>query len=408
MSMVYFMGSFEPIFPGKPMNIKTLITYFLVLVGSAAQACQFDSVTFDDNFSAARLDGCKQLSDTQYRLQIEPENRPINSSPWYAFKVKSPSAKSITVEMVFDGDAPRYLPKVSKDGDRWQSIPFEINNKVMSIELDVDSQDLWVAGQEIIDNQDYDQWLDKFNPKGIRKELLGKSTQGRDIKVIYSERNNSKEWLVFLGRQHPPEITGALAMFPFVESLFEDNELAKAFRQRFNLLIVLNINPDGVEEGNWRHNVNGLDLNRDWRNFSQVETQLIRDAIADIHSKGDKLVFAMDFHSTRQDVFYTMPSDYALAPSMLVVDWLADLKRVVGSNFTVRNAPGSSPDKGVFKQFIADTYKVQGVTYEMGDNTDRELIKFVAVKAAETLMDKMLKTPSEDFYYKKSAAVSVE
>ena len=388
------------------MMAKVLFTSLLLIFGTAAQACQFDTVTFDDDFPAARLDGCKQLSQSQYRLQINPENRPVNHSPWYAFKVESQKPQSINVEVVFDGNAPRYLPKVSLDGEHWRSIPFKIDEKVLSFTLSANKQTLWVAGQEIIDNQDYQQWIEAFDSDRVSKVTLGKSTQGRDIQALYAEQDTSKEWLVILGRQHPPEITGALALFPFIETLFKDSQKAKAFRQRFNLLIVPNLNPDGVAQGNWRHNINGIDLNRDWINFSQVETRLVRDAIEKIYQQGDKLVFALDFHSTQKDVFYTMPSDYPLAPSKLVEEWLGELSNVVRSNFTVRQTPGASPGRGVFKQYIADQYKVHAVTYEMGDNTNRELIKFVADKAAETMMDKLLKTPSADFNFVMPEAIN--
>ena len=381
------------------MMVKTFLTSLLFIIGTAAQACQFETVTFDDTFPAARLDGCKQLSQGQFQLKINPENRPVNNSPWYAFKVESEKSQSISVEMIFDGNAPRYLPKISQDGENWRSIPFQVNDKVLSFTLDVGAHIQWVAGQEIVDNQDYLEWIDTFDSKKVQKVILGKSTQGREIHALYAQREANKEWLVILGRQHPPEITGALAMFPFSEALFADNELSETFRQRFNLLIVPNLNPDGVAQGNWRHNINGIDLNRDWINFSQIETRLVRDAIEQIRQQGDKLVFALDFHSTQKDVFYTMPSDYPLAPAKLVEEWLGELGKLVRSNFTVRQTPGTSPGRGVFKQYIADQYKVHAVTYEMGDNTNRELIKFVAAKAAETMMEKLLNTPSADFEF---------
>jgi len=42
-----------------------------------------------------------------------------------------------------------------------------------------------------------------------------------------------------------------------------DSELAREFRRRFSIIMVPLLNPDGVVLGHWRHNVNGVDLNRD-------------------------------------------------------------------------------------------------------------------------------------------------
>lgn len=187
-------------------------------------------------------------------------------------------------------------------------------------------------------------------------------------------------------------------MLAFVEHMLKTSTLNSEFLKRFNLLIVPLVNPDGVDAGNWRHNSKGIDLNRDWGKFTQVETRLVGEKLDEITLSGGKIVFALDFHSTQRDVFYTMPNDYAVAPQLFVDQWLNDLKSSVLSSFVVRNVPGTSPDRGVFKQYIADTYKVHAVTYEMGDNTSRAMVSSVAKSAAKTLMEAMLAAPADSFY----------
>lgn len=382
------------------MYKRILVYLILSLLSFVGQACEFPGVTFDGQFPGARLVDCSKLNESHFSLSFPPENRPINNSPWYAFKVKSNEPRQVSLSLTFDGNAPRYLPKISYDGKKWQGIPFTTDDTSMTIKVALDKRTLWVAGQEIVDNQDYADWLKNTDFLTSRQVLLGNSTEGRPIPAVYFQSPKNKEWVVLIGRQHPPEVTGALAMFPFVESLFDKSDVSRQFRERFNLLIVPNLNPDGVEHGNWRHNVNGKDLNRDWKNFEQVETRLVRDAIKKLYQNGERMVFALDFHSTQQDVFYTMPWDYPLAPQKLVNNWLAILKEKTKSSFVVRPKPGTSPGRGIFKQYIADTYNVQAVTYEMGDNTDRKLIPYVADKAAKTMMDALLAIPSEGFIYR--------
>ena len=58
-----------------------------------------------------------------------------------------------------------------------------------------------------------------------------------------------------IGRQHPPEVTGAIAMHSFIDTVLADTDLARQFRDRFKLAIVPLMNPDGVAAGHWRHNV---------------------------------------------------------------------------------------------------------------------------------------------------------
>ena len=382
------------------MRIMLLIG-LLFLSNAATEACEFTDVSFISDFEMAKLDGCRKLSATSFLLEIKPENRPINHSPWYAFKVYSKSPKNIEINIRFDQELPRYLPKVSANGSDWENLDFMTKDGVLTFHINATANTLWIAGQELFGNQDYEHWMKELGKKRALQRLqLGQSTQGRPISALISSPSQNKEWLVLLGRQHPPEVTGMLAMLPFTERLLSDDLLAKKFRQRFNLFIVPNLNPDGVSNGHWRHNIQGIDLNRDWINFSQVETKLVRDKLNKIVAEGGKMVMAIDFHSTQQDVFYTMPSDYGMEPSKLVENWLDTLKLKTASSFVVRNKPGTSPGRGVFKQYFTDTFKVHAITYEMGDNTERKMITHVANQAADTLMQTMLSNSASAFYQK--------
>jgi hypothetical protein len=197
------------------------------------------------------------------------------------------------------------------------------------------------------------------------------------------------EWLVILGRQHPPEITGALALFPFVETLLSTSTLSQRYLEEYNVLVIPNINPDGVQAGNWRHNANGLDLNRDWNDFSQIETSLINNYLQQLVKQGHKIKFAVDFHSTKHDVFYSMPVDYGVENPYFVKHWLGELDKKM-PNFDVVIKPGNNPDLGVSKQYFSDKFGVHAITYEMGDNTDRSKIKRIAFNSANLLMSTML------------------
>lgn len=358
---------------------------------STENNCQFDNVKFDTDFSTGRLDRCKQLSDTRFLLTLKPENTPINDSAWYAFKLVTDSPQEVDIVMEVAGGKHRYLPKVSRDGESWSLKEYTLRKQQLKMHFAASDQPIWVAGQEIIDNQDYLDWGEALMAQGqASHERLGLSTQQRPImKLEVSSDKEAKEWLLVLGRQHPPELTGAMALFPFSEVLLSNTQLAKQFRQRFNIVIIPNLNPDGVEIGNWRHNANGVDLNRDWGKFKQAETRVVANYLERLVASGDKLHFAVDFHSTRKDIFYTMPGDYGLQNPQMVAHWLDDLDNQYAS-FKVVQQPGNNPDMGVFKQYIADKYRVHAITYEMGDNTDRRFIDNLAINAANSLMQTML------------------
>ncbi len=384
--------------PSTKIKLKTATIYCLLagLFNFEIQACEFTGISFNDDFSSARLDACEQQSASTYLLTIDPENTPINPSPWYAFTIKSEKKRQVTITIDYGTYKSRYLPKISYDGEHWQTIEHQVKDGDLNFQLKLKAGTTWVAGQEIINNAFYQRWLTALDAyPGGKSYVLGHSSQMRHIGA-FEHRNKSNEWVVITGRMHPPEITGAIALFPFVETLLTEPQWAAAFQARFNLLVVPNLNPDGVEHGNWRHNANGIDLNRDWLKFEQAETQLVRDKLNQIVAAGGKIIYAIDFHSTSKNIFYTMPVDYGLKPAGLTTDWLQALNQLT-PDFKVIQQPGSNPDKGVFKQYIADQFGAHAITYEMADNYDRTKIRAVAQKAAISFMQTLLNTQADEF-----------
>lgn len=362
---------------------------------ASSEVCTDGNVRITTNFVTGRIGHCSAMGDNEFLLTLLPEAAPINDSAWYAFNVDATTPTSIKIVMKVKNYAHRYPPKISHDKQSWALQPYQLKGDKLLMNIDVTTTPVTIAAQEIIDNQYYETWAEKLSMFGkVDVDVLGLSTQKRPIYKLESRgvdasADEKQEWLVVLGRQHPPEVTGALALFPFAERLLGDDPLANKFRKKYNLLIIPNINPDGVAMGNWRFNANNKDLNRDWIKFSQQETQLINNYLKALVNKGDKIKFAVDFHSTHQDVFYTMPVDYGVEDKFFVTHWLKALDQLM-PDFEVITKPGNTPNNGVSKQYFADNYSVHAITYEMGDNTGRADIKRIAINAADTLMATML------------------
>ena len=147
-------------------------------------------------------------------------------------------------------------------------------------------------------------WFERF--EGAETRLLGQSVEGRPL--LIAETPDRPEFVLLIGRQHPPEVTGALGMQAFLDTVFGDTPLANRFRDRFKLGVVPLMNPDGVARGHWRHNVGDTDLNRDWGPFKQPETRAVMRWVDGLESTGHELVLVLDFHSTFEDLFYTQPA----------------------------------------------------------------------------------------------------
>ncbi len=365
--------------------------------------CQSSAVTLDTRFPAGNIASCNMPGERRIKVTITPENAPpINCSAWYAFRLTPRKPGRVTIELNYTACGHRYWPKISEDGQNWTYLPKKAVRveddggvKKARIKVKLGKRSLFVSAQEIIVPATYEAWVNQTaqSPDADRWNL-GKSTEGRNIPALAIKQENSapKEQVLLIGRQHPPEVTGALAMFRFVETLLGNDPLAKRFRVRFETIVVPMLNPDGVTRGHWRHNVGGVDLNRDWGPFTQPETKLMDGLLKEIARDPDKkLRLFMDFHSTQKDVFYSIPDENQTSPPLFIRNWLARLQEKM-PNYKVNRDARHDPTRPVSKAYVYEAYGVPTITFELGDETDRKLIGQMARNAAIAMMETLLDT----------------
>jgi hypothetical protein len=180
-------------------------------------------------------------------------------------------------------------------------------------------------------------------------------------------------------------------MKAFVETICSDSELAKEFRAEYNTYVVPLMNPDGVNNGHWRHNMGGIDLNRDWEDFNQPETSAIRDFMNQkVNQTGGKFYLGIDFHSTWEDIFYTIDPELkgnmpGIVPEIInaVRNKLPDYKP------NIRPSPGTGL-KVTSMDFFFYEFGAESFTYEVGDNTPREFVRAKGGITAIKTMEEML------------------
>ena len=385
----------------------------IIKVSTATRPIQYQlKKTFDvgngiycsNEFDGARLNGVALTGVDEVSVLITPENTPINKSPWYAFKIWSEDSKNIQLKITYnEGVEHRYYPKISNNGKDWTNIDStlfltdtaSINKgekaKFCTINLSLSPDTLWVAAQEIIVSKAINKWAEKLAEKPfISMSEIGLSKEGRPINSIQIGNKESKKLLMILSRQHPPEVTGWLAMKAFVERLCEDDALTQTFRNEYNIFVVPCVNPDGVDNGHWRHGAGGIDLNRDWETFMQPETQTIRRFMQNKVAKGDTFYFAIDFHSTYHDIYYTVsPELKGNMPGLVPKVITAMGNDIPGYEPNIKpsgvDAARVNSTKSIFHEFGAEA-----ITYEVGDDTPRNIIKLKGELTAENLMKIML------------------
>lgn len=358
--------------------------------------CSTDTVKIDFSFSGSGNLSCEVIKSDYIKIFINPElDDSINPSPWFAFR-KSEHSKSIKLALDYKNYHHRYHPKISIDKKSWNKIDVaniskKENGKIVVIDFLPSSQKNYVASQELITNFWYNKWYNELENSGrVRREVIGFSVLKNPIPMFFVEKNINNPYILILGRQHPPEVTGAFAMRGFINQLLNKNSLSDSFLKNYNILFVPLMNPDGVMNGYWRYNENKKDLNRDWGIFIQPETDAVNKKLTELKNK--KLALFIDFHSTFKNLFYI--SDIAEESPMknFLEDWLLDSRKSLSeANYKYEIINSLNKDNGVSKNYIYNKYKIPSVTYEVSDNEDRDVIQQSSSILAINLMELLLR-----------------
>lgn len=362
-----------------------------------------------NNFAGARLNGAVANNDTLVTALIMPENTPINPSPWYAFKIWSQTKKQIYLKLTYlDKVRHRYYPKLSKDGKQWTKLKasnyFEgqvssVNNfrKLpydITMKLNIGPDTLWVAAQEVINSAQAQAWGNQLSRLPfVSTSTIGQSREGRPIHLLKIGQANDKKMMMVISRQHPPEVTGFLAMQAFVETICSHHKTAQRFRKVYNTYVVPMVNPDGVDNGHWRHSTAGVDLNRDWETAHQPEVTAVQKFMQNkVSSTQGKFYFGVDFHSTWEDIYYTIhPSLKGNMPDLVPETIKALSKDIKGYDPNIRPRKANNRSFVTSYAYFFFKYQAEALTFEIGDNTPRKLLKKKGKLAALKLMELMLR-----------------
>jgi len=369
-----------------------------------------DSVFCSNNFDGARLNGAVLTDDTLITVLITAENTPINKSPWYAFKIWSVKEKNMYLKITYlDGYRHRYYPKLSNDGINWHILDssnyFEdIESKKghergfptnITMKLTIEQDTTWIAGQEIITSKDVNIWAQSLAAKPfVQMDTIGESHEGRPIVALSIGEADDSKMISVLSRQHPPEVSGYIAMVSFIETICGESETADMFRKEYNTYVVPCINPDGIDNGHWRHNSGGIDLNRDWEDFNQPEVKSVKSFLKEKTEAGGKFYFAVDFHSTWEDIYYiNNPEIKGNMPGIVSSMIEESAKNLDAYQPNIKPIP-SGGNKITSDVYLFNTLGAESLTYEVGDETPRDFVRKKAEITALTLMELMLKYDS--------------
>lgn len=351
---------------------------------AAAAECRSSEASLHADFDGASASACAVTGERAFTLLVTPEHAlPINPSPWYAFRYEAAGDAPVTVTLRYLGGRHRYAPKWSDGSGAWRDLPVEPSADGDGVMLRLPPGKGLVAAQEIVTPADARADLERWGAaSGAQPFTLGTSHDGRAITAIRLGRADAPRLVLLLGRQHPPEVTGAIAMRAFVDALAaQAGSLGDV-----QFLVVPMLNPDGAARGHWRANRGAVDLNRDWGTFTQPETRSVK-AWLDALPSTVRPVLMLDFHSTRTNLFYVQgDAEASAAQQRFRKAWLDGREAALaGYPFTIepRNA---NPGSGTAKNWFFETYAIPSYTYEVADDADREATRAAARTLAGGLL----------------------
>lgn len=342
------------------------------------------SVHFD--FEGASRSTCYVEDEKTLTILVTPEHLPpINASPWYAFRYTSAKGGTLTVNVRYVGARHRYAPKWSgRDDPAALSVAVQDDGSAVSISLP--PSEGTISGQPLITSAHYDKLLGQLARRGKGKKiLLGYSHDGRPIEAVRLGNADAPRLVVLLGRQHPPEVTGAMAMDAFSLQLAKQMRSGAIDRKAFQFLIVPLLNPDGVARGHWRANLGGADLNRDWGSFNQPETRAVSNWLAQLPANV-RPALMLDFHSTNRNLFYVQGDEANAQGKAFLAEWLGG-KETAFEGYPFKIEPrDANPGSGTTKNWFNKTYGIPAYTYEVGDDSNPAAVRMTAEALAQTLI----------------------
>lgn len=359
----------------------------------AAPSCSTKAAKIAFDFEGASQSRCIIKGEREFSILISPEHAPpINPSAWYGFRYEAKPGDDLTIHLDYLLGKHRYPPKLAgKHGSSLLEVMESNEGKTASFTLPAGKGR--VSGQDVFDAARYDELYDRLERSPhVDRLSLGRSHDGNRITALRMGGMQAPHLVVLLGRAHPPEVSGAMAMEVFLEeigALYDQGAIDPA---QIQVLAVPLLNPDGVIRGHWRANLGGRDLNRDWGSFTQPETQAVNRWLESL-PEGVRPVAMLDFHSTWRNLFYVQSeAETSQQQERFLNDWLvAQQNAVAGYRYDVERRD-ANPGSGTAKNWFQQTYDIPAYTYEVGDETDQAAIRASAGILARTFFANIEKT----------------
>jgi hypothetical protein len=291
--------------------MKIIIRRFIFLTGLLLHFEALAQITPEDfvaDFESGNVAFVQQVGVDSFTFQIRLDPGALEIYGWYYFAIVGNSGRTVTLFLSNpDGwQNESCKPLFSNDNRHWERVAdVWREGSMIGFAQYLGSDTVWFAqGFPFTVTQMY-AYLDSIGSSPhLQRETLGYSVHGLPIDMVtitdddWPDERKKTVWLI--SRQHPMESSPTFLLKGLVDWVLEDPEFSRWWRKDVVLKVVPIVNVDGVAEGYSRHNVNGINLNRNWQEDIQAEQHEVRavhGAIDDYLTSGHPIDFFMDLHA---------------------------------------------------------------------------------------------------------------
>ncbi|KAJ3321687.1 Cytosolic carboxypeptidase 3 [Boothiomyces sp. JEL0866] len=302
---------------------------------------------FESRFESGNLQEAVQTSEFSYELKLRKDLNTAGHTQWFYFRVENgikgiPYRFKITNLMkpkclYNEGMKPLLYSSILADsiGKGWHRVGEDISYVENEIQEDgvvtftltftfsfpASNDTIFFAHCYPYTYSFLQNFLHKIkcNPdtsQYIKHKVLGKTIAGNNLdmlcitkKVYHPDELVGRKALILIARVHPGETNSSWMMHGLIEFLLGTSMEAEYLRANYVIKLIPMLNPDGVIVGNHRCNLNGFDLNRQWRDspkqqINSPEVWMARQMILNtLKSREIALFCDMHGHNRKHGVF---------------------------------------------------------------------------------------------------------
>ena len=272
------------------------------------------------------------VSPGHLRVHVEGQadqdgrNRQAN---WYYFRLDGVKGRPLTIELTDVVGEYNYKPgshAVSKDthpvfsydDETWthaEEIEWDDDKKELRFRLTPERDTVWIAHTPPYTLKNLEALeADFYNRPYFQRAPAGWTVKGRPMPlwtITEAPADAPVIWLMF--RQHSWESGTSWAGDGAMRFLLGDSPEAAELRKKYTWKVFPVADPDGIEIGGVRFNVNGYDLNRNW---DAIDPKLMPEiaaqhgAIRRWAERGGRIGFFLTLHNTETGEYIEGPAEH--------------------------------------------------------------------------------------------------